>query len=177
MTDEENELQSNQKSWYLVYTKAKGEELAQENLNRQGFTTYLPLIKRNKRVRGRYQLIIEALFPRYLFIQLDTETDNWMPIRSTIGVSSLVRFGGTPARIPHSLVDELQVDNDEDGIRYQAERKLQFGEEVEFIDGAMTGYRAIFEKYVSTERIAVLLDIVGKHTRMLVSKHNIQIAS
>ena len=165
------------KSWYLIYTKAKGENMAQENLNRQGFTTYLPLIKKNKRIRGKYCPIIEALFPRYLFIQLDKETDNWMPIRSTIGVSNMVRFGAAAAQVPQTLVDELQLFTDEDGARPEVENKYEKGDEVEFIEGAMSGYRAIFEKYVSTERIAVLLDIVGKHTRLLVSRHNTQIAS
>ncbi len=165
------------KSWYLVYTKARGEDLAQQNLNRQGFTTYLPLVKKNKRIRGKYRPTIEALFPRYLFIQLDKETDNWMPIRSTLGVSNMVRFGAAAAQVPQSLVDELQIFTDEDGARPEIEKKYEKGDEVEFIEGAMSGYRAIFEKHVSTERIAVLLDIVGKHTRMLVSRHNIQIAS
>ena len=168
---------SDQKSWYLVYTKAKGENLAQQNLDRQGFTTYLPLMKRNKRIRGKYRPIIEALFPRYLFIRLDTKSDNWMPIRSTIGVSNLVRFGTTPAQVPQSLVDELTLYNDVAGVRVEPEKAYERGDEIEFIEGAMSGYRAIFEKYVSAERIAVLLDIVGKHTRMLVSKHDIQIAS
>lgn len=177
MAKEIIEKQSNGKAWYLVYTKARGENLAQENLNRQGFTTYLPLMKRNKRVRGKYCPIIEALFPRYLFIQLDTKTDNWMPIRSTIGVSNMVRFGSIPAQVPQSLVDELLLNNDEDGVYVEPDKVFEKGDEIEFIEGAMSGYRAIFEKYVSAERIAVLLDIVGKHTRMLISKHDVQIAS
>lgn len=171
------ENQRDEKSWYLVYTKAKSENLAQDNLNRQGFTTYLPLLKRNKRIRGRYRPIIEALFPRYLFILLDTKTDNWMPIRSTVGVSNLVRFGSTPAQVPQDLVEDLLSQTDEDGMRIESERIYNQGDQVEFVDGTMEGYRAIFEKYVSAERIAVLLDIVGKHTRMLVSKHDIQIVS
>lgn len=177
MSSDDMQKNANQKCWYLVYTKAKGEDLAQQNLNRQGYTTYLPLIKRNKRIRGKYTPVIEALFPRYLFIQLDSQTDNWMPIRSTIGVSNMVRFGGAAAQVPQTLVDELQVFTDEDGARPEVERKFEKGEEVEFLDGTLSGYRAIFEKYVSTERISVLLDIVGKHTRMLVSRHDVQIAS
>ena len=177
MSVKRSEETPGQKSWYLVYTKAKGENLAQQNLDRHGFTTYLPLMKRNKRIRGKYRPIIEALFPRYLFIQLDTKTDNTMPIRSTIGVANMVRFGSTLAKVPQSLVDELLHYNNEDGVRIEQERAYESGDEVEFIEGAMSGYRAIFERYVSAERIAVLLDIVGKHTRMLVSKHDIQIAS
>lgn len=165
------------KSWYLVYTKARAEDLARENLERQGFVTYLPRIQRNKRQQGRYKPVIEALFPRYLFIQLDTETDNWMPIRSTIGVSGMIRFGGVPARVPQTLVEDLKQNESPQGIRIEPEYHYQKGEEVEVIHGAIRGYRAIFEKYVSSERIAVLLDIVGKHTRMLISKHDVQLVS
>ncbi len=164
------------KSWYLIYTKAKGEEIAHDNLLRQGFNAYLPKIKREKRLRGKYRPIVEALFPRYLFIQLDTKSDNWMPIRSTIGVSNMVRFGGIPAQVPHELVSELQNFDDADGIHNSQEEKYQSGQEVEFVSGSLNGYRAIFDKYVSGERISVLLDIVGKHTRMLISRHDVKLA-
>ena len=164
------------KSWYLIYTKAKGEELAHDNLLRQGFNAYLPKIKREKRLRGKYRPIVEALFPRYLFIQLDVKTDNWMPIRSTIGVSNMVRFGGIPAQVPHELVSELQNFDNDDGLQDVQETKYQTGQEVMFVSGSLNGYRAIFDKYVSGERISVLLDIVGKHTRMLISRHDVKLA-
>lgn len=164
------------KTWYLIYTKAKGEELAQSNLHRQGFKTYLPKVKREKRLRGKYRPFIEALFPRYLFIQLDSRTDNWMPIRSTVGVSSMVRFGGQPARVPPSLVRELQESGDENGVYCEQDVAYTKGQEVELMTGALSGYRAIFDKYVSAERISILLDIVGKHTRMLVSRHDVKLA-
>ena len=48
------------------------------------------------------------MFPRYLFIQLDRENDNWMPIRSTIGVQNLVQFGGIAARVPDNLISDLR---------------------------------------------------------------------
>lgn len=170
-------MNTDSKSWYLVYTKAKGEELAKQNLERQGFTTYLPKIQRSKRHKGKYQPVIEALFPRYLFIQLDTKTDNWMPIRSTIGVSSMIRFGGIPARVPEDLVEDLRNNENDAGVRVEQEIRYREGDEVEVINGVVSGYRAVFEKYVSSERISVLLDIVGKHTRMMISRHDVQLVS
>ena len=163
-------------SWYLIYTKPKMEDVAQENLERQGFATYLPKISINKRCRGRYREMIEAMFPRYVFIKLNMQVDNLMPIRSTIGVANMVRFGGLPAQVPVGLVSELQSSADENGLQYAPSETFQEGDQVEFINGALTGYRATFERYMSSERIAVLLDIVGKHTRMLVSKHDLQLA-
>ena len=88
----------------------------------------------------------------------------------------MVRFGGVPAQVPHELVSELQNCDDGNGLRNAQEEKYQTGQEVEFVSGSLNGYRAIFDKYVSGERISVLLDIVGKHTRMLISRHDVKLA-
>ena len=37
--------------------------------------------------------VVEPVFPRYLFVRLDFGVTNLAPIRSTLGVSDLVRFG------------------------------------------------------------------------------------
>ena len=86
-------------SWYVVHTKIRQEALAMTNLNRQGFECYMPMLKMEKMRRHKATLVEEPMFPRYLFIRLDTSGSgpSWSPIRSTLGVSQLVRFGGQPA--------------------------------------------------------------------------------
>ena len=103
------EQQSSHRAWYLVYTKPKGEKTAQENLLRQGYETYLPLLGVSKRRRGRYITLIEPMFSRYLFIQLNQTSDNWSPIRSTLGVTDMVRFSGYPAKVPAELIEFLRA--------------------------------------------------------------------
>ena len=58
------------KSWYLIQAKPKSEQLAKENLERQGFETYLPLILGRTKKRGKTIKSIQPMFPRYLFIYL-----------------------------------------------------------------------------------------------------------
>jgi transcriptional antiterminator RfaH len=86
---------------YLVHTKIRQESVAQENLERQGFECFLPQIHVEKLRKGQLRVVREALFPRYLFIRLETGIDaqSWGPIRSTLGVSRLVTFGQTPAKV------------------------------------------------------------------------------
>jgi transcriptional antiterminator RfaH len=74
-------------------------------------------MRNRKRVRGRYRSLVEPMFPRYLFIQLDDEGDDWGPIRSTIGVANMVRFGMMPARVPDGLVQLLRGREDEQGVQ------------------------------------------------------------
>jgi len=153
------------KSWYLVYTKPRQEEVALANLERQGYTTYLPRVRHKRRRKGRPTAVIEPLFPRYLFIHLDTHTDNWAPIRSTLGVASLVRFGQKPAPIPESLISFLRSRESRDGLHEWAEPEYRAGDRVRVADGPMEGYEGILLARTSRERVVVLLDILGKQVR------------
>jgi len=167
---------SSNRSWYLVYTKPRQENLAEENLARQGYETYLPRIYQTRRRNGRHVKTIEAFFPRYLFIKLNTETDNWAPIRSTIGVSKMVRFDGIPAVVPEPLIQALQSNDDTDGIQNLLQKDLKRGDKVTIIDGPLAGYEGIYQQQNSAERVAVLVDLVGKNTLLNISVHDLQIA-
>lgn len=157
------------RSWYLVYTKPRQEEVALLNLQRQGYATYLPRVRQKRRRRGRPVVAVEPLFPRYLFIHLDTHTDNWGPIRSTLGVASLVRFGREPAPVPDDLVSYLRAREGAAGLHDWAEHALAPGDRVRVADGVFGGYEGILLARTSRERVVVLLDILGRQVRAQVS--------
>jgi transcriptional antiterminator RfaH len=163
-------------SWYLILTKPQSEFKAQENLQRQGYETYLPLVQTSHRRNGKNIKRTEAFFPRYLFISLDTETDNWSPIRSTFGVAGMVRFGGMPAQVTKIIIDKLKNNEDEFGLQSTEKKELKPGEKVGIIGGPFDGYKAVFQKMKSTERVSVLLDIVGKNTQVTLSVHELEMA-
>lgn len=164
------------KTWYLIYTKPRAESVAQENLERQGYTTYLPLIRTTRRRNARFVTSIEAMFSRYLFIQLNQVTDNWSPIRSTIGVSSMVSLNGMPTSIPNSLIEYFKSGQDEHGVFLIEEKRLNPGDPVRVIDGVFNGLKGIFEARTSRERVSILLNIAGQFTRVNLSRHELRYA-
>lgn len=153
------------KSWYLIYTKPRQEKTAVTNLQRQHYAVYFPQIRLWRRVRGNRQQVIEPLFPRYLFVHLDAQTDNWAPIRSTLGVTSLVRFGLEPARVPDALVDFLVSRQDADGLHEWAEPVLAIGDRTRVVSGPLAGYEGILIAKSSRERVVILLDMVAGQIR------------
>jgi len=167
---------NNNCSWYLVYTKPKSELKAQENLNRQGYKTYLPMVERNRRRYGKNLKTTEAFFFRYLFINLDHEHDNWAPINSTIGVAQLIRFGSLPAVVPEKLIKSLKQNEDDAGFQQVENEKLKLGKNVEIINGPFSGHQGICQQLKSSERVVLLLDIVGKNTQVTLSMNDLQIA-
>ena len=62
-------------NWYLIHTKIRQERVALENLERQGFESFLPLIRVEKLRRSALVVVEEPLVPRYLFIRLASGTD------------------------------------------------------------------------------------------------------
>ncbi len=162
------------KSWYLVYTKPQSESVAAENLMRQNYQTYLPLFKKVRIKNAQLRKVIEPLFPRYVFIELNTETDDWSPIRSTIGVSKIVNFGFTPAKVPDSLIYNLRDNENSDGLYEFVEKKLVKGQSIEILSGPMMGYSGVFNKYSTKDRVNILLNLLGKETSVQLSSLHVQ---
>ena len=159
-------------AWYLVYCKPRQEKTAFHNLSQQGYTVYFPQIRRQR--SGRLAGTIEPMFPRYLFINLSEETDNWSYIRSTKGVSNLVQFGTYLARIPDSVIATLRGMENEQGIRELFEPAFEPGEHVRIADGALKGYEAVFQAKAGNERVRLLLDAVGTRARVEIDASQVE---
>lgn len=153
-------------NWYLIHTKAKQEQLALLHLQRQHYHCYLPKICVRKRKPEGYVWCTEIMFPRYLFIELNTETDHWSPIRSTRGVQQLVRFGMQPAKLPLELLQLIRQQESDSLAQAEASQQAQptftVGQPVQVVDGAFIGYEAIFQQTTGAKRAQVLLEISGR---------------
>jgi len=151
--------------WFLIYTKAKEEKRAKKNLENQGFATYLPMIAYEKMDQSK-SISLETMFPRYLFIKINLERDNWTHIKSTRGVSHLIVFGQKLATIPHQVMKFLRTKTDENDIFRQeiTRREFQKGEKVIIKNGILKGQEAIFSSKKSKERVTVLLRLMNHLT-------------
>ena len=163
------------KAWYLVHSKPKQEEIAREQLERQGYQTYLPMTYAFRRRRGRSVQVVAPMFPRYLFINLSDETDDWRPIRSTIGVANLVRFGIDAARAPDDLIQLLKKREDDKGIQILPTKSFSVGDKVRVKDGTFEGYEAIIQAKTSKERVVLLMKVIEKYIKVELDSQHLEI--
>lgn len=152
--------------WYAVHTHPRKEGVALENLERQGFEAYLPRLQVQKARRGKAIMVEEAMFPRYLFVRLDTSAQgrSWAPIRSTLGVRSLVQFGGRPARVQPELIDWLRQREHE----FDPLHLFQPGDLVTVNAGPFKGLEALYQGVDGEHRALILLEILSKPVRVTV---------
>jgi transcriptional antiterminator RfaH len=59
--------------WVAVNTHPHRERFALDNLRRQDFGAYCPMIRKRIRHARRTQDVLRPLFPSYLFVEVDPE--------------------------------------------------------------------------------------------------------
>jgi transcriptional antiterminator RfaH len=151
-------------AWYLILTKPRQETTALINLERQEYLCYLPQLQMQKIRRGKAQIVIEPMFPRYLFVQLDASGNgkSWSPIRSTLGVSQLVHFGNQAAKVDDALVELLRSREQ----THPVQPLFRDGDAVIITDGPFAGIEAIYQTADAERRSMILLEILSKPVAM-----------
>ena len=154
--------------WYVAQTHVHAETKATLHLRRQGFDVYLPRYRKQRRHARRVDIVAAPLFPRYLFVSVDLATQRWHSIRSTVGITRLVTNGDVPAIVPQAIIDGLRRREDADGF-VQLERRARFasGDKVRVLEGAFCDHLGLFEGMSGQERVAILLDLLGRKVRVL----------
>lgn len=147
-------------SWYAAQVQPRKEELAVLHLQRQKFTTFKPNILITRRRAGRTIQVQEALFPGYVFVAFDEEWDSWRSINGTIGVSRLVMFGDSPARLPLGFVEELRSSADDQGVvRFNGD--LKAGSIVRVVGGPLDNVTGTLLSSDSRERVTILVQLLS----------------
>lgn len=160
------------RAWYLVQSKPRNEMRALENLLRQGYEAYLPLMEVECLQRGKLSRKMEALFPRYLFLHLEEGNDNWGPIRSTLGVAGMVRFGQAYAVVSDEVMDAVRE-------RTQDVKKTLFkaGDSIQVVSGPLLGLEGVFDIADGEQRSFILLEFMQKQQRVSVSTADLRVAN
>ena len=153
--------------WYVVHTQPNAESRADEHLRRQGYVTFLPKLLKRRRHARKTEMVGRPLFPRYMFVQLDTERQGWHAIRSTFGVANLLTGENGPLPVHDGIVDSLLARRNEDGYFLpQPECKFSPGDAIRVVEGIFASAFGFFEGMSDSERVLVLLEMLGRRVRV-----------
>ncbi len=154
--------------WFLAQLKPNCANIADKNLRRLGFETFLPLDEETRRRNGRFVTAKRPLFPGYIFVAFDVAQGHWRTINSTYGITRLVSFGVEPAAVPADLVAQIRLRCDADG-KLVPHAMLQPGDRVTVTTGPFADFVAEVETLSPDRRVWVLMDIMGNQTRVRVT--------
>jgi transcriptional antiterminator RfaH len=159
--------------WFLAQLKPNCTKIANMNLKRQGFQTFLPLEEKTHQRKGKFVNFKKPLFPGYIFVAFDMAKSQWHTINSTYGITRLVSFGKVPTPLPKGLVAQLKLRYDADG-KLLLSKTFKAGDQVMFIKGPFVNFIAEIESISPEQRAWVLLEIMGNKTRIAVEINQVQ---
>ena len=154
------------KEWFILQFKPNAHYQANKNLNQQGFETFLPLHDTTSRRSSRFINTSKPLFPGYMFIKFDRAESKWHKINSTYGVSRLITFNSILKSIPTIFVDHLMKRYDLSG-KLVPIQKLKKGDHVTVLKGPFANFIATVEKHEADRRIWILMDLMGRKTKII----------
>lgn len=145
--------------WYPVYTRSRAEKKANEELNRKGIQTYLPLKKAVKQWSDRKKIVEEPLIKSYLFAYISAR--EYAEVLMTNGVAKFIYFSSQIASIPDQQIHDLKLllatDADLELIDYD----IKPGESVLIKAGPFKGIIAELVSVQNKQRIILRLQNMG----------------
>tara|TARA_B100000780_G_scaffold277399_1_gene248015 strand:- start:1050 stop:1550 length:501 start_codon:yes stop_codon:yes gene_type:complete len=164
------------KEWFILQFKANSHLQAAQNLNQQGFETFLPLYNLTSRKASRFISTTKPLFPGYMFVRFDKTKSEWHKINYTHGVSRLITFNSIVKSVPTIVIDNLMIRYDSSGVLLPL-NKLGKGNQVKVLNGPFTSFIATVETYDTDQRIWVLMDLMGRQTKLQTSADSLQLVN
>ena len=159
-------------NWYLLQTKPHAHVIAFENLRRQGFDVFMPLIIKTIKKNGRFLDIKSPLFPGYVFMGASIDPVPWKSINGTRGVSKAVTLDGIYRPVSTHIIEGLQSRCDEHGVLRQL-NDIVAADRVKIERGPLAEFICTVDQIKDDKRAWVLIDILHQQTRADVSLEDV----
>lgn len=165
-------------AWHVVQTQPHREHRAARELENQGFHVFLPCSLRQRRHARQVTTIAAPLFPGYLFVTFDAAVQRWRSINGTIGVIRLLTTHDCPVPVARGIVEGLMARRDADGyIPLPSRPCLTAGDVVRVAGGSFAEALGLFEEFKDRDRVAILLDLLGRKVRVLIDEAQVEKAA
>jgi transcriptional antiterminator RfaH len=156
--------------WTAAQLEPNRERIALHLLTQERFTVYAPRLRVRRTVRGRREDSEVPFFPGYCFIWIALQ---WHRARWCPGIRRLVMDGIVPARVPDAVIEEIRG-RERGGVIELPRRLLKPGDRVRLLTGPFQGHLAIYAGMSGSERVAVLLQILGGQQRVTLARRDIE---
>jgi len=165
--------------WHCIQTHSQAERWAHENLVRQGYTAFLPMVteRRPDRVLPSMTHKVEVpLFRGYLFVRFDPISDQWRPIVSTRGVRRLFLTETLrPIPVRRGQIEKFMADSDARSILTAELPAFTAGARLCVTNGPFADHEGVC-LWSSETRTRLLMQVLGSEVAVEVARGAVKAA-
>lgn len=146
--------------WYVARTEPRAEFLAADELERDGHEVFFPRVRAPRPRLGHTDM---PLFPGYLFLRCDPESEGWPSFRRAHRIAGWVGFAGEVPSLPDEVVAELMERWDTINRQGGFLKRFQPGEKVRIVAGSLMGLAEVVEAAkLPRASVKVLVEFMGR---------------
>ncbi len=162
------------RSWYVLHTKSRFENVVNEGLAKKSIDVFLPKIKVRSKRRDRKAMIQVPLFPGYMFVKTDLNPYEHIEIVKTVGAVRIIGNKDGPLAVPQESIESLKIIVAGNSSVTTGTR-LRKGDIVMVINGLFAGVTGTFIRYKGKERVVVYIEALGQFASVEVREDDVEI--
>ncbi|MBU4258949.1 MAG: UpxY family transcription antiterminator [Proteobacteria bacterium] len=162
------------RSWYVLHTKSRFENVVNDVLIKKTIEVFLPKIKVRSKRRDRKAMIQVPLFPGYVFVKTDLNPYEHIEIVKTAGAVRIIGNKDGPLAVPQESIKSLKIMVAGNSSVITGTR-LRKGDRVMVVDGPFAGITGTFIRYKGKERVVVYIEALGQFASVEVRKDDVEI--
>jgi transcription antitermination factor NusG len=161
------------RSWFAVETRPRHEKKVSIALQDKGVENFLPLFSEAHQWSDRRRIVEMPVFPRYVFIHIESATSARIPVLRTGGVMSFVGNRGVGAAIP-----DVQIDNVRNiithGVPFTCSSFVDVGQRVRIRGGALDGVEGVLSAINGNQSLVVSVEMIRRSLAIRVEGYRIE---
>jgi len=162
------------RSWYVLHTKSRFENVVNEGLTKKSIEIFLPKVKVRSKRRDRKAMIQVPLFPGYVFVKTDLNPYEHIEIVKTVGAVRIIGSKDGPVAVPEVNIESLKImvagnNSVITGTRFKK------GDMIMVVDGPFAGVTGTFIRYKGKKRVVVYIEALGQFASVEVREDDVEI--
>jgi transcription antitermination factor NusG len=147
------------KQWYALYTRPRWEKKVADLLERKKVEVYCPLNKVHRQWADRRKMILEPLFPSYVFVYISEEEHRGMI--ETDGVINFVYWMDKPAVIRNEEIETIKKFLHEYDYVTLEKTEVNLNDQVRIINGPLMMWEGNVVE-IRTNTVKITLPSLGQ---------------
>jgi len=166
-------LDAGAEQWFALQTYARHEKVAEQELQRTGISTFLPLVKEVRNWSDRRKVVELPLFSCYLFAKLAPSNDERAKVLRINSVLKFVGAGGVGIPIPEEQILAVKTLVEEQ-LPLCSHPFLKVGQRVRVRGGALNGLEGILISRGRDCTLVISLDAIQRSLSVRLQGYDVE---
>ena len=159
--------------WFAVHTRSRHEKVVAQEVRDQGITTFLPLVREERRWSDRRKVVESPLFTCYVFVKMVPRNDERFRVLRVNGVLRFVGSHGVAIPIPDEQIQAVQLLL-EKRLPFCSHPFLKIGQRVRIRSGALSGVEGILVARSGERTLVISLNAIQRSLSVRIEGYDVE---